>query len=147
MRYKRDAANSSVRDTCPTLVVGTPTAGAVRIPVCGRLSMIISHGITEDTLHVKILRELNVTNRAAAALQIESLVHTHRPARVTVELPSRTPSPMTFSALSRAQRMCQSLGIPLTATGPGERAPLLLNGQDAGADPPQWLEHGARHDH
>ncbi|MFD9407442.1 hypothetical protein ACFWBN_10570 [Streptomyces sp. NPDC059989] len=109
--------------------------------------MVISHHITEDTLHVKILQELNVTNRAAAALQIESLVHAHRPSRVRIELPSRTPSAMTFSALARAHRMCQSLGIPLTATGPGEEAPLLLPGHDAGAGRAQWLEHGARHNH
>ncbi|KOV17571.1 hypothetical protein ADK91_02525, partial [Streptomyces sp. XY511] len=86
--------------------------------------MVISHHIADGTLHVRILHELHVTDRAAAALQIESLVHAHRPERVTVELPSRSPSPMTFSALARAQRMCQSLGVPLAATAPGGRTPL-----------------------
>ncbi|WP_328923772.1 hypothetical protein OG429_03455 [Streptomyces sp. NBC_00190] len=109
--------------------------------------MVISHQIAEGTLHVKILQELNVTNRAAAALQIESLVHTHRPDRVTIELPTDAPSPMTFSALARASRMCESLGIPLTAAGPRGQAPLLLLGQDADAARPQSLEHGARHNH
>ncbi|MGW0750727.1 hypothetical protein [Streptomyces sp. NPDC002587] len=109
--------------------------------------MIISHHISEGALHVKILQELNVTNRAAAALQIESLVHARRPTLVTIELPTHAPSPMTLSALARASRMCESLGIPLTATGPGEQAPRLLLGHDAGAARPQWLEHGARHNH
>lgn len=109
--------------------------------------MVISHHITDGTLHVRILHELNVTDRAAAALQIESLVHTHRPEQVTVELPSRSPSPMTFSALARAQRMCQSLGIPLTATGPGDRTPLSPFTPDPRGAPSRWLEHGARHDH
>ncbi|MFF3674383.1 hypothetical protein ACFYYS_10390 [Streptomyces sp. NPDC002120] len=111
--------------------------------------MVISHRIAEDTLHVRILQELDVTNRSAAALQIESLVHAHRPSRVTVELPTDAPSPMTFSALARAQRMCQSLGIPLTATGPGEHAPPLPLGPGPGAGTarPRSLEHGARHDH
>ncbi|MBZ9599699.1 MULTISPECIES: hypothetical protein [Streptomyces] len=109
--------------------------------------MVISHHLADGTLHVRILHELHVTDRAAAALQIESLVHAHRPAQVTVELPSRSPSPMTFSALARARRMCQSLGIPLTATGPGEEVPLPLFGQEAGTARPRSLEHGARHDH
>ncbi|MET9468445.1 hypothetical protein ABZY44_27390 [Streptomyces sp. NPDC006544] len=109
--------------------------------------MLVSHHLTDDTLHVKIPHELDVTNRAAAALRIEALVHAHRPSRVTIELPGRAPSPMTLSALARASRMCQSLGIPLTATAPGERAPLPLLGHDAGTARPQWLEHGARHDH
>ncbi|MFD3697048.1 hypothetical protein ACFWUZ_12985 [Streptomyces sp. NPDC058646] len=109
--------------------------------------MVIGHDLTGDTLHVRILQELDVTNRAAAALQIESLVQTHRPARVTVELATRTPSPMTLGALARAHRMCRSLGIPLTATGPGGREPLLPLGDESGAALPQWLEHGARHNH
>ncbi|APU43509.1 MULTISPECIES: hypothetical protein [unclassified Streptomyces] len=109
--------------------------------------MVISHHIAGGALHVRILHELGVTDRAAAALQIESLVHAHRPEQVTVELPSSSPSPMTFSALARAQRMCQSLGIPLTATGPGGRPPLAPFGPEARAAAPRWLEHGARHDH
>ncbi|GGP81481.1 MULTISPECIES: hypothetical protein [Streptomyces] len=109
--------------------------------------MVISHHIADGTLHVRILHELHVTDRAAAALQIESLVHAHRPERVTVELPSRSPSPMTFSALARAQRMCQSLGVPLAATAPGGRTPLSPFGPETGAPHPQWLEHGARHNH
>ncbi|MGW6688722.1 hypothetical protein [Streptomyces sp. NPDC054961] len=109
--------------------------------------MLVSHRITDDTLHVKILHELDVTNRAAAALRIEALVHAHRPSRVTIELPARAPSPMTFSTLARASRMCQSLGIPLTATAPGGQAPLPHLGHEAGTALPQWLEHGARHDH
>ncbi|MEW2583570.1 hypothetical protein [Streptomyces virginiae] len=108
--------------------------------------MVISHHIADGTLRVRILHELNVTDRAAAALRIESLVHTHRPERVTVELPSRSPSPMTFSALARVQRMCQSLGVPLTATAPGG-SPLSAFGPETGAPRPQWLEHGARHNH
>lgn len=55
--------------------------------------MVISHHIAADTLHVKILQELNVTNRSAAALQIESLVQAHRPSQVTIELPTGTPPP------------------------------------------------------
>ncbi|MFF4457320.1 hypothetical protein [Streptomyces goshikiensis] len=109
--------------------------------------MNITHHITEGTLHVKVSHELDVTNRAAAALQIEALVHTHRPRRVTVVLPTRDPSPMTFSALARVQRMCQSLGVPLTATGPDGETQLSLFGNSTRATRPERLEHGARHDH
>ncbi|MER7466442.1 hypothetical protein [Streptomyces sp. NPDC097981] len=109
--------------------------------------MVISHHITEGTLHVEIPQELDVTNRAAAALQIEALVHAHHPSRVTIHLPTDAPSPMTFSALGRASRMCQSLGIPFTATGPGGRSSLVPLGDTADAIRPEQLEHGMRHDH
>ncbi|MFI8292079.1 hypothetical protein EAO71_33440 [Streptomyces sp. ms191] len=81
--------------------------------------MVIGHTLADGVLQVRLLRELDITTRAAAALEIEALVAAHRPDQVLVELPSPVPSPATFSALARARRMCQSLGIPLTATGPG----------------------------
>ncbi|MFD7631247.1 hypothetical protein ACFV7Q_35425 [Streptomyces sp. NPDC059851] len=109
--------------------------------------MVISHHIAEDVLHVKIAQELDVTNRAAAALQIEALVHAHHPGQVTIHLPTHAPSPMTFSALARAHRMCQSLGIPFTAAGPGGRTSPVLLDDTAGTSRPRRLEHGTRHDH
>ncbi|MGC0334758.1 hypothetical protein RKD23_007748 [Streptomyces sp. SAI-170] len=109
--------------------------------------MVVTHHITDGTLHVQLARELHVTDRAAAALQIEALVHAHFPERVTIALPTHDPSPMTFSALGRVHRMCQSLGIPLTATGPdGQVRPTPL-GVASPTTPLRWLEHGARHDH
>ncbi|MET9621774.1 hypothetical protein ABZZ37_13530 [Streptomyces sp. NPDC006464] len=81
--------------------------------------MVIDHTLADGVLQVRLLRELDITTRAAAALEIEALVAGHRPDQVLVELPSPVPSPATFSALARARRMCQSLGIPLTTTGPG----------------------------
>ncbi|MET9959820.1 hypothetical protein ABZ128_12290 [Streptomyces sp. NPDC006326] len=109
--------------------------------------MVITHHITEDTLYVQLPKELDIDNRAAAALQIEGLIHTHRPGQVTIELPTRDPSPMTLSALARTHRMCQSLGIPLTAIGPGGQPRRLPVGDSAGATRSQRLEHGARHSH
>ncbi|MEU7555365.1 hypothetical protein AB0B01_23995 [Streptomyces sp. NPDC044571] len=109
--------------------------------------MVITHHITEDTLHVKVLRDLDIDNRAAAALQIEALIHTQRPGQVTIELPTQDPSPMTLSALARTHRMCQSLGIPLTAIGPGGQPRRLPVGDPAAATRSQRLEHGARHSH
>ncbi|WP_063782133.1 MULTISPECIES: hypothetical protein [unclassified Streptomyces] len=102
--------------------------------------MVISHHISDGTLHVRILHELDVTDRAAAALQIESLVHAHRPERVTVELPSRSPSPMTFSALARAQRMCQSLGVPSPRRPPADepRSPPSAPTSPAPPAPTGW---------
>ncbi|HEY9375166.1 hypothetical protein [Streptomyces sp.] len=108
--------------------------------------MIISHVIDEDgILHVKILRDLDITNRAAAALQIEALVFAHRPSAVTVELPAGQPSPATLSALARAQRMCQSLAVPLTATGPDSSEPYL-EGVGTGGAGARRLHFGARQD-
>ncbi|WP_406859320.1 hypothetical protein ABZO31_03070 [Streptomyces sp. HUAS MG47] len=110
--------------------------------------MIISHvfdGAGDGVLRVTILRDLDITNRAAAALQIEALVSAHRPGSVVVELPAGTPSPATLSALARAQRMCQSLAIPLTATGPdaSEPEPTL---ESIGSPGTRRLMFGARRD-
>lgn len=91
--------------------------------------MLISHTIESDVLRVKLLRDLDVTARAAAALEIEALVSAHRPGRVLVELATPTPSPASLSALARARRMCQSFGIPLSATGAGT---------------PSWTPHESR---
>ncbi|MFJ8668844.1 hypothetical protein [Streptomyces sp. NPDC093600] len=91
---------------------------------------------------MRIHQNLDVTNRAAAALQIEALVHAHRPAEVTVELPTSEPSPATLSAVARARRMCQSIGVSFALSGPG--APPA--DRDAG-QAPQRLEFGARRDH
>ncbi|MEF2528887.1 MULTISPECIES: hypothetical protein [Streptomyces] len=108
--------------------------------------MVITHQLAEGVLYVRIPRELDVGNRAAAALEIEALVHAHRPGRVEVRLPSHHPSPMTFGALARVHRMCQSLGVPLATTGPdGEAPPEPLGG--ALLDRAHQLEHGARRDH
>ncbi|WP_327372697.1 hypothetical protein OG393_01625 [Streptomyces sp. NBC_01216] len=103
--------------------------------------MVISHTLRENVLRVRLPRELDVTSRAAAALEIEALVAAHRPGRVVVELPSPAPSPATLSALARAHRMCQSLGIPLTTSGPG--APGI---DDAVPESPRRLETGAQRD-
>lgn len=81
--------------------------------------MVISHTLRDGVLRVTLLRDLDVTTRAAAALEIEALVASNRPGQVLVELPTPTPSPATLSALARAHRMCESMGIPLSATGSG----------------------------
>ncbi|NXY94637.1 hypothetical protein HYE82_09570 [Streptomyces sp. BR123] len=109
--------------------------------------MVISHHIAESTLHVEIAQDLDVTNRAAAAFQIEALVHAHRPRQVAIHLPTNAPSPMTLSTLARTSRMCHGMGIPFTVTGPGGHPSLMPLGTTAGTDLPQPLEHGTRHDH
>ncbi|MFH8724713.1 hypothetical protein [Streptomyces termitum] len=93
--------------------------------------MLLTHRTDGDTLVVELRQELDVTTRAAAALRIEALVAAHRPARVVLLLPSERPAPATLSALARARRMCDSLGVPLTASAaatpsgppPGPSAP------------------------
>ncbi|MFJ3914278.1 hypothetical protein [Streptomyces vinaceus] len=66
---------------------------------------------------MKIHSDLDITNRAAAALQIEALVAAHRPDQVFLELPTEEPSPATLGALARAQRMCRSLNVTFTVAG------------------------------
>ncbi|MFF8835068.1 hypothetical protein [Streptomyces sp. NPDC015130] len=88
--------------------------------------MLISHTVRHHVLHVALHRDLDVTNRAAAALQIQALVQTHRPSSVVIALPAADPTPATLSALARAHRMCGSLDIPLTLTGASIRTSRLL---------------------
>ncbi|MGW7427970.1 hypothetical protein ACWGIN_00305 [Streptomyces sp. NPDC054861] len=109
--------------------------------------MLVSHLIDDGTLHVKVQQDLNVTNRAAAALQVEALVSAHRPGLVVFELPSATPSPATLSAVARARRMCQSIGVPFSLTGPATSDRRLLETASAGEAAPRLLEFGARRDH
>ncbi|MFE5513262.1 MULTISPECIES: hypothetical protein [unclassified Streptomyces] len=89
--------------------------------------MLLSHAFEDGVLHLRLLRELDVTSRAAAALEIEAVVSAYRPDRVLLEFPSPCPSPASFSALARARRMCASLGIVLVVSGPGS-VPLQAPG-------------------
>ncbi|MFE0650845.1 hypothetical protein ACFVZH_19885 [Streptomyces sp. NPDC059534] len=89
--------------------------------------MLISHAVGEDVLHVTLHCDLDVANRAAAALQIQALVQAHRPARVVIELPAADPTPATISALARAHRMCASLSIPFSLAGASPRTRRLLD--------------------
>ncbi|MEU2235169.1 hypothetical protein [Streptomyces vietnamensis] len=93
--------------------------------------MLISHAVRHDALHVTLHRDLDVTNRAAAALQIQALVQEHRPARVVIVVPAADPSPATLSALARAHRMCAGLGVPLTLSGASDRTRRLLDANSA----------------
>ncbi|MEV6583260.1 hypothetical protein AB0M92_34455 [Streptomyces sp. NPDC051582] len=100
--------------------------------------MLITHTLDRGTLRVKIHHELDITNRAAVALQIEALVAAHRPDQVLLELPTAQPSPATLSAMARAQRMCRSLNVAFTVTG----ADVQL--QEARDQAPPRLDSGAR---
>ncbi|MET7543973.1 hypothetical protein [Streptomyces sp. NPDC005507] len=88
--------------------------------------MLISHRVDGDTLHVTLHHNLDVNTRAAAAVEIEALVHTHTPRRVTVQVPAGEPTPATLSVVVRAHRMCKSLDIPLSLTGATTAAQRLF---------------------
>ncbi|MET9621773.1 hypothetical protein ABZZ37_13525 [Streptomyces sp. NPDC006464] len=100
--------------------------------------MLLSHDAHDGALRITLHRNLDITNRAAAALQIEALIAAYRPARVVIELTSTPPSLATLSAIARAKRRCEGLDIPLalveTAAGPvptAEPDPV----REAGGDP------------
>ncbi|MFF1571064.1 hypothetical protein ACFVY1_48580, partial [Streptomyces sp. NPDC058293] len=79
--------------------------------------MLTSRSVDGDALHVTLHHNVDVTTRAAAALEIEALIHTHRPHRVTVQVFAGEPTPATLSVVVRAHRLCKSLDIPLSLTG------------------------------
>ncbi|MFF1360254.1 hypothetical protein [Streptomyces sp. NPDC058297] len=88
--------------------------------------MLISHSVDGDALHVTLHHSVDVTTRAAAAVEIEALVHAHRPRRVTVQVSAGEPTPATLSVVVRAHRMCKSLDIPLSLTGATTAAQRLF---------------------
>ncbi|MEU3409053.1 hypothetical protein ABZ766_34605 [Streptomyces sp. NPDC006670] len=100
--------------------------------------MLISHTLDRGTLRVEFLQDLDITNRAAAALQVEALVAAHRPDEVLLELPPGEPGPATLSAVARAQRMCRSMNVAFTVTGTA--VPVPEPSGEAGLR----LESGAR---
>ncbi|MFD8779780.1 hypothetical protein [Streptomyces sp. NPDC059916] len=71
-----------------------------------------SHSVDGDALHVTLHHNVDVNTRVAAAVEIEALVHTHRPSRVTVQVPAGEPTPATLSVLVRRD---------FTASRPGTR--------------------------
>ncbi|CAM5650006.1 hypothetical protein STANM337S_06554 [Streptomyces tanashiensis] len=85
--------------------------------------MLIRHVVEEGVLHVALPHDLDVPSRAAAALQIETLLFTHRPRHVRIQLPTPDPSPASVSVLARARRLCEGLEIPLTVVGPAAARP------------------------
>ncbi|WP_405475145.1 hypothetical protein [Streptomyces sp. NBC_00009] len=93
--------------------------------------MLISHSVDGDALHVTLHHHLDVNSRVAAAVEIEALVHTHRPSRVTVQVPAGEPAPATLSVLVRAHRTCKSLDIPLSLTGATTAAQRLFTANTA----------------
>ncbi|WP_405476164.1 hypothetical protein [Streptomyces sp. NBC_00009] len=93
--------------------------------------MLISHSVDGDVLRVTLHHSVHVNTRAAAAAEIESLVHTHTPHRVTVQVPAGDPTPATLSVLVRAHRTCKNLDIPLSLTGATTTAQRLFTANTA----------------
>ncbi|MET7843566.1 hypothetical protein ABZT45_34190 [Streptomyces sp. NPDC005356] len=91
--------------------------------------MLITHAVEDDTLHVTLQGQLDITNRTTAAVQIEALVRDRHPHRVTLQIPTGEPTPATLSALLRTHRMCQGHGIPLKLNGatPTARRLFVVN--------------------
>ncbi|RSN18398.1 hypothetical protein DMH25_01420 [Streptomyces sp. WAC 01325] len=89
--------------------------------------MLTGYSVDGDTLHVILHCNLDITTRAAAALEIEALIRSHGPRRVTVEVPGEEPTSATLSAVLRARRMCRNLGIPLEAVRASTPAQRLFS--------------------
>ncbi|MET8213353.1 hypothetical protein ABZT51_47240, partial [Streptomyces sp. NPDC005373] len=55
-------------------------------------TMLITHALEDDTLHVALHGQLDITSRTAAAVEIEALVRDRHPHRVTVQIPAGEPN-------------------------------------------------------
>jgi len=93
--------------------------------------MLISHSVDGETLHVRLHHNVDVTTRAAAAVEIEALIHAHRPRRVTVQVAAGEPTPATLSVVVRAHRLCKNLDISLSLTGATTAAQRLFTANTA----------------
>ncbi|MFI0926918.1 hypothetical protein ACH4TP_23740 [Streptomyces sp. NPDC021012] len=87
--------------------------------------MLMRHAVEEDVLHLALPHDLDVPSRAAAASQVETLLFTHRPRHVRIQLSTPDPSPASLSVPARARRLCEGLKIPLTVVGPATPRPPL----------------------
>lgn len=78
--------------------------------------MLISHSVDGDALHVTLHHNVDVNTRVAAAVEIEALVHTHRPSHVTVQVPSgnRRPSHSASSSGGTSPLRVPGRGWPAT---------------------------------
>jgi hypothetical protein len=88
--------------------------------------MLISHTMESGIMSLKLCCQLDVTNRAAAVLDIQGLLYAHRPSRVVIELPPNTPSSATLSTMLRTERLCGTLGIPFGLAPSSRQAARLL---------------------
>ncbi|MFD3533290.1 hypothetical protein [Streptomyces sp. NPDC058664] len=90
--------------------------------------MFLSHHLDGGTLILTLHRQLDVANRAAAALRIQDLIDAHRADDVVLELPGGPPTAATVSAVARAKKACDNASIPLTVVnGATERVGALLS--------------------
>ncbi|MFE1547471.1 hypothetical protein [Streptomyces sp. NPDC058718] len=80
--------------------------------------MLFSHDFEDGVLHLSLIRDLDVTSRAAAAMRAEALLYAHRPRLVRLQLPTADPSPASLSVLARLRRLCEALGTPLSVFAP-----------------------------
>uniref|UniRef100_UPI003F491CCF hypothetical protein n=1 Tax=Streptomyces sp. CA-141956 TaxID=3240051 RepID=UPI003F491CCF len=85
--------------------------------------MFIQYSIDRGVLHLAFPGNLDVQGRAAAALEVETLLFAHRPQRLQIQLPAAEPTSAALSVLARVRRLCEGLGIPLTVYGPARTKP------------------------
>ncbi|MEU2546846.1 hypothetical protein ABZ618_15630 [Streptomyces roseolus] len=80
--------------------------------------MLIAYEVRDGILHLALLRDLGVADRAAAMLEIEAQILARRTRQVRLRLPAVRPSPASLSVLARTRRLCEGLGVDLTLTSP-----------------------------
>ncbi|MEK9524213.1 hypothetical protein ACIOMM_34240 [Streptomyces sp. NPDC087908] len=95
--------------------------------------MFISHESENGVLRVVLLRDLDVSTRAAAAVQVEGLLSAHQPRQVRWQWPTASPSSASLSILARARRLCDDLGISLTIADAA--APVRTESRASAAEP------------
>ncbi|MFJ8076457.1 hypothetical protein ACIQ7Q_21535 [Streptomyces sp. NPDC096176] len=86
------------------------------------LSHVIQHGVLVITVHT----DPGIGQRAALSKEISDLVHLHRPAPVVIVLEEQAAGSAAVSAVLRAHRMCNHLGVLMSVATHSAPARRLL---------------------
>ncbi|HWU05277.1 MAG TPA: hypothetical protein VN520_02535 [Streptomyces sp.] len=90
----------------------------------------LSHRLDRGVLVLTVLEDPGIGGRAELAAGITAFVRLHQPAPVHVIIGDRAAAPATVSAVLRAHRQCEELGVTMSAA---TRDPAVRRLLEAGA--------------
>ncbi|MGW0366727.1 STAS domain-containing protein [Streptomyces sp. NPDC002990] len=86
----------------------------------------LTYAVDQGVLVISLHGPIDIGNRAAVALSIESLVHAHRADYVVLELAAGPPSVAAISVVHRAYRLCTAVGASLAVVTSTDESRRLL---------------------
>lgn len=111
----------------------------------------LTHVFDQRVLVICFPSGISIANRAAAVVETEHLLHTHRPRHVVLELAPDAITPTAVSLVLRTHRLCRTAGASLAVVTPLAEAQHLLTANAGDSGPPtfgnlaeavRWASHG-----